>query len=446
MSNSFRQMPASIESEEAAIACFFLRPKDVGCILAELNITADHFYLPAHSMIYTVAMERWISGKPVDAISVMQDLKEKKMLDHVGGAQNLKAIVSSVHSAASVRSYIEVIQEKFDLREIIRVCSEFTSLAYEDQGETAFIRAELEQKVMAIGDRKTAEDVSFNDHVMRSIKRAQEAYERNGALLGISTGLKTLDAFTSGLIDTDFIVISGETGGGKTALLMRFLESVSITHKHPAALFSFEMTNDQLTDRLMAGNSSVDLLKYRNGSFAEPDYPRVSHAAGTLAAAKIWLCDESDINIMQLRAKARRWKRRYGIRMIGVDYAQLVPPTVVKGSRNREQEVAEISRNLKAMAKELCVPVVVLSQLNDEGRMRESRALAHDANTVLMIQTEESNGFEKHFIKIAKNRNGPCGRIQVSFIKQFARFEDCAQDEPEEEAPARTPYRNGHRR
>lgn len=435
-----RLLPANADAEKALLGSFMVLPAEVGGLLAENGLTEAKYSVPAHGIIHRVLMERWANQAAIDPIALTEDLIVRNLLEIAGGRVFISHLFGFMPTAANARHYMEIVQEKHALREMIRLCTEFTTRAYEEQDDLDGLRAELEQRVLAFGDARGEDEVSFKTHVLGSITRAEQAFERRGSLLGMSCGLKSLDDLISGLCDTDYIVISGETGGGKTGLLLRFLEAVAVGQQQPAGLFSFEMTNDQVTDRMLSGNSRVDLHKYRNGGFSDHDYTRVEVSATRMSPAKILLCDQSEINIMQLRAKARRWKRKHGIRFIGVDYAQLVPPTPVKGSRNREQEVAEISRNLKAMAKELKLPVVVLSQLNDDGKVRESRALAHDANIVLAVQCEDiDTPKERHYIKICKNRNGPRGRVKVAFLKQFARFEECAQDPDESPEDTKPP-------
>jgi replicative DNA helicase len=417
-------LPHSHEAERSLLSAFFLAPDEVGGMISERKIEADAFQDPAHAAIFTVLLDRWNESKPIDLVTVTQQLVDKGELMRIGGPALLAEIYGFLPTAANAAQYVDILHEKRKLRSVLAICHEFQRRAHEEQDQVSALLADLEQRVLAAGDEALTKDVAFNKHLMDSISRADEAHRREVKLLGLSTGLPNLDEAIGGLCDTDFIVVAAETGGGKTALAMRFLESVAVDQGKAAALFSFEMTNDQVADRLISGCARVDLHAYRNGRLdLDKDFERINEAGNRLLGAQIHLQDQSELTILQVRSIARRLRRTRGIRLVIIDYAQLVAPTPSRTWRNREQEVAEISRHLKAMAKELKIPVVALSQLNDEGKVRESRALGHDANVVITVQIEQDGDETRHFLNIGKNRNGPRVRIPVRFLAEFARFE-----------------------
>lgn len=417
-----RLLPASSDAEEGVLSSFLLSPREVGGYCAEHGIRGDHFHIPANELVFRRLMDMWADDKPCDLITFSEYLRDRKEIDICGGAGRIAELLMHLPTSANVGHYVQIVKEKHTLREIIKICSQVSEEAYGPGEDSTAVLARAESQILGLSDAALARtaEVPFKRHIMDSIQRAQEAYERGGALRGLPTGLKSLDRVTNGLCQPDFVVVAAETSGGKTALACRFLEACAIEAKLPAAVFSFEMSNEQVTDRLLASVARVDLLKWRAGDFRAGDFAGATAAAAKLSPAKLWLEDRADLTMLQVRAKARRLARRQGVKLVVVDYAQLIPAGLT-GRESREQEVAFISRNLKAMGKELGVVVVALSQLNDDGKVRESRALSHDADMLLVVQHEENGD---SWVKVAKQRNGPRTRVPVTFIKEFARFED----------------------
>lgn len=415
-------IPYSEEAERGILSAVMMFPEEVGGYAAE-HLDSESFLNPIHRTIFECQMERWRESKPLDLISFTDFCRGKGILDQIGGVVNLNELFTPLSTVHHVPHHVEILGEKRALRRVQQLCRDFQGRTETEQDAVAELLADLERQALEVAEGKQEKDQSFKSIVTDSVKRFQEANARGGRMKGLRSGLVALDDLTAGFCDQDLVIISAETSGGKTALALRFAESFAVDCGHPVLIFSFEMSKEELSDRMLCSLSKFDLLDFRRGRDTSNAY-RLASAAETLASAPIIIRDAPDTGITQMRAVARRMKRKRGIRAVIVDYLQLIPSA--PGRReNREQEVATISRGLKAMAKELNLPVIALSQLNDDGKVRESRAIAHDANLLLVIQEEEGKDGHpsQHFIKIAKQRNGPRERVPVRFIKHCARFE-----------------------
>lgn len=435
--DSRRGLPVSLEAEKGVLCSFLLDPPRVGSLCAEQRVTPETFHVPAHGRLYAAIERLWSDGQPVDIVTLTQALADAGTLEMCGGAAAVTELFMYLPTAANAAYYLAILRQKKTLREIIRVGTEYAALAYEDPEDPESLLAGLERAAMAISAGRPETEVEFSAHVMAALDRVQERAERKNGMIGLPTGLAALDKLTGGLASPDYIVVSAETSGGKTALACRFISAASVDARVPVAVYSYEMTNEEVTDRLLVSEGRVNMLNYRQGWLTEGDMQALTRGASRVKDARIFLRDDPELNIGQVRASARRIKQRHGLGLVVIDYAQLVPESSGKKGANREQEVAFISRQCKAMAKELDVPVVVLSQLNDEGKLRESRAISHDANMILLIQEED----ERHYIRIAKQRNGPRDRVPVTFLKQFTRFEDYHGGE-EPPAPKKAPAKH----
>lgn len=414
-----RALPSSPEAELGVLQAVMADPSAVLTLCHERRVGAEWFHDPGYATMYRHASTLWTDGKPVDAIALMQSLSDHGELASAGGADRISALFTDgVPSAAGY--YLDILHDKRTLREIIRAARETERAAYEDQDDAAGVLAGFERAATAIASGQVVTDRPFRDYMLGALDRLQDRMERKTGLTGLSTGLRGLDKLTGGLTAPDLVYIAAETSGGKTALACRFVEAAAVDAGETVAVFSYEMTNEEVTDRLLVGAAKIDLLLYRTGMVPDVKVDDLHRCIERMQNAKIILRDDPELNIVQVRAVARRIRQRHGLGLIVLDYAQLVPGGSGKKGESREQEVAFISRQCKAMAKELNVPVVVLSQLNDDGKVRESRAIAHDANMLLLIQEEN----DRHYIRIAKQRNGPRDRVPVTFLKQFARFED----------------------
>ncbi len=431
-----------------------ISPRDAIAEVVE-KITAEYFYVPAHQTIFDVLVELWNTGAGIDLITFTQVLRDRNVLETVGGAAAITNLFTFVPTAANVGYYIEIVRDKYILRSIIAAGTESVRRAYEEQDEVGNLLDEVEQRIFAVGeDRFKGQMLSMKDQVMEAIESIEKLYERKGGITGVSTGFVEFDRMTSGMHPSEMIVIAARPSMGKTALAMNIAEHVAINEKLPVGVFSLEMSSQQLVQRLLCSRARVNLQKVRDGFLGERDFPSLTAAASKLAEAKIFIDDTASLTILELRAKARRLKAQQDVQLIIIDYLQLLRSTSRRAQDNRQLEISEISAGLKGLAKELKIPVIVVAQLNRQPEqrsggkprlsdLRESGSIEQDADLVgLLVRPElyeededaraEKSG-EAELI-IAKQRNGPVGEIPLTFLKEFTRFEDRARNvtEPEE--------------
>ena len=430
------------------LGSMLISPREIIAECVE-KINENYFYLSAHQTIYTVLVELWNAGQGIDLITFTQVLRDRNLLETVGGAAAVTSLFTFVPTAANVTYYLEIVREKYILRQIIAACTESVRRAFEEQDEVHNLLDEVEQKIFSVGeDRFKGQVLTMKDQVMEAIEAIEQLYERRGGITGIATGFAELDRMTNGLHEGEMIVIAARPSMGKTALAMNIAEHVAINEKLPVAVFSLEMSSQQLVQRLLCSRARVNLQKVRDGFLAERDFPSLTAAASKLAEAQIFIDDSASLSILELRAKARRLKAQKDIKLIVVDYLQLLRSTTRRAQDNRQLEISEISAGLKGLAKELKVPVLVLAQLNrqPEARtggkprlsdLRESGSIEQDADLVgLLVRPEiyeedEDARAEKAGeaeLIIAKQRNGPVGEISLTFLKEFTRFEDRARN------------------
>ncbi|HVI83250.1 MAG TPA: replicative DNA helicase [Chthoniobacterales bacterium] len=449
-----RTPPHSVEAEQGVLGSMLISPRDAIAEVVE-KITADYFYVPAHQTIFNVLVDLWNAGAAIDLITFTQVLRDRNLLESVGGAAAVTNLFTFVPTAANVGYYIDIVRDKYILRSIIAAGTESVRRAYEEQDEVGNLLDEVEQRIFAVGeDRFKGQMLSMKDQVMEAIESIEKLYERKGGITGISTGFVEFDRMTSGMHPSEMIVIAARPSMGKTALVMNIAEHVAITEKLSVGVFSLEMSSQQLVQRLLCSRARVNLQKVRDGFLGERDFPSLTAAASKLAEAKIFIDDSASLTILELRAKARRLKAQQDVQLIIVDYLQLLRSTSRRAQDNRQLEISEISAGLKGLAKELKIPVIVVAQLNRQPEqrsggkprlsdLRESGSIEQDADLVgLLVRPElyeedeearqEKSG-EAELI-IAKQRNGPVGEIPLTFLKEFTRFEDRARNvsEPEE--------------
>jgi replicative DNA helicase len=446
-----RTLPHSIEAEQGVLGSMLISPREIIAECVE-KINEEYFYVPAHQTIYVVLVELWNGGQGIDLITFTQVLRDRNLLETVGGASAVTSLFTFVPTAANVTYYLEIVRDKYILRQIIAACTESVRRSFEEQDEVHNLLDEVEQKIFSVGeDRFKGQVLTMKDQVMEAIEAIEHLYERRGGITGISTGFAELDRMTNGLHEGEMIVIAARPSMGKTALAMNIAEHVAINENLPVAVFSLEMSSQQLVQRLLCSRARVNLQKVRDGFLAERDFPSLTAAASKLAEAQIFIDDSASLSILELRAKARRLKAQKDIKLIVVDYLQLLRSTTRRAMDNRQLEISEISSGLKGLAKELKVPVLVLAQLNrqPEARtggkprlsdLRESGSIEQDADLVgLLVRPEiyeedEDARAEKAGeaeLIIAKQRNGPVGEIALTFLKEFTRFEDRARNVPE---------------
>ena len=419
------------------------------------KINEEYFYVPAHRTIYDVLVDLWNTRQGIDLITFTQVLRDRNLLDSVGGAAFVTNLFTFVPTAANVQYYLEIVRDKYILRQIISAATESVRRAYEEQEEVDSLLDEVEQKIFDVGeDRFKGQMLSMKDHAMQAIETIEKLYERKGSITGISTGFVEFDRMTSGLHPSEMVVIAARPSMGKTALAMNIAEYVAINEKLAVGVFSLEMSSQQLVQRLLCSRARVNLQRVRDGFLGERDFPSLTAAASKLAEAKMFIDDSASLSILELRAKARRLKAQQDVSLIIVDYLQLLRSTTRRAQDNRQLEISEISAGLKALAKDLKIPVIVVAQLNRQPEqrtggkprlsdLRESGSIEQDADLVgLLVRPELYEEDEEARVEkageaeliIAKQRNGPVGEIPLTFLKEYTRFETRARNvsEPEE--------------
>ena len=433
------------------LGSMLLSPRDVVAECVE-KINELYFYVPAHQTIYTALVDIWNAGQAIDLITFTQVLRDRNLLEAVGGASFITSLYTFVPTSANVGYYLDIVRDKYVLRQIIAAATDSVRRAYEEQDEVDNLLDEVEQKIFAVGeDRFKGQQLSMKDQVMEAIETIEKLYERKGGLTGISTGFVEFDRMTSGLHPSEMVVIAARPSMGKTAFAMNIAEHVAIQEKLAVAVFSLEMSSQQLVQRLLCSRARVNLKKVRDGFLGERDFSSLTAAASKLAEAKMFIDDSAGLSILELRAKARRLKAQHDIRLIVVDYLQLLRSTSRRGQDNRQIEISEISAGIKGLAKELNLPIIVVAQLNrnpenrtgdSKGRprlsdLRESGSIEQDADLVGLLvretyyadtdeEKEEAAGNAD--LIISKQRNGPTGDIPLTFLSEFTRFEDRARN------------------
>src|SRR5438045_2535886 len=352
-----RTLPHSVEAEQGVLGSMLISPREIIAECVE-KINEEYFYVPAHQTIFNVLVELWNAGQAIDLITFTQILRDRNVLETVGGAAAVTSLFTFVPTAANVGYYLEIVRDKYILRSIIEAATESVRRAYEEQDEVGNLLDEVEQKIFAVGeDRFKGQMLSMKDQVMEAIESIEKLYERKGGITVISNGFVELDRMTSGMHPSEMIVIAARPSMGKTALAMNIAEHVAINERLPVGVFSLEMSSQQLVQRLLCSRARVNLQKVRDGFLGERDFPSLTAAASKLAEAKIFIDDTASLSILELRAKARRLKAQQDVQLIIVDYLQLLRSTSRRAQDNRQLEITEISAGLKGLAKELKIPV-----------------------------------------------------------------------------------------
>ena len=442
-----RALPFSEDAERGVICSLLLSPREIMDV-CQIRISQEAFYIPAHQIVYSVVTELVGANKPVDFISVKQALKDANLLDEIGGPEYLSGLFSFVPTSANADYYIDIIREKHILRQIISTCGRVTTQCYGNPGEIDALLDDVEQQIFAITNQSVQLEVRLTKElVMDAIEVIEQLYENRGAITGIPTGFIELDRMTNGLQGSEMIVIAARPSMGKTAFAMNIAEHVAINAGKTVAIFSLEMSSQQLVQRLLCSRAKVDLQRVRNGFLAERDFQSLTTAAAALAGAKMFIDDTGGLSIVELRAKARRLKAQHDIQLVVIDYLQLLRGSSRRSQENRQLEISEISAGVKALAKELNIPIIVVAQLNRQPELRgggkprlsdlrESGSIEQDADLVgLLVRPEYYENDEdakqelsgKAELIIAKQRNGPTGEVPLTFLKQYTRFESRAE-------------------
>ena len=446
-----RLPPHSVKAEEAVLGCILLSPNEcMGECLSKIKGGSDVFYDLRHQTIFDAMATMFDKREPIDLITLQQHLKDRQLLEQVGGLAYLSGLTDVVPNSAFLSYYLDIVQDKFLLRQLIRVCTNVVSRVYDAEGEVDSLMDEVERDVLRIGEfRVQSQFSSIKQLVNKAITTIEDYHQRQGKLTGLPTGFIDLDKLTTGLHPGEMIVIAARPSVGKTSLAMNIAEHIAVDNGIPVGVFSLEMTAESLVLRMLCSRSRVNLRNVRDGFLVERDFPTLTKNAGNLASAPLFIDDSSGLSILQLRAKARRMFQQFGIKLLVIDYLQLLN-SANKKVENRQQEIADISGGIKALAKELNIPVIVLSQLNREverekGRaprlsdLRESGAIEQDADLVGLLykavkegeDDEPSTGSSDAVavkLLIAKQRNGPANLdIDLTFLKGITRFQSASK-------------------
>ena len=437
---ALRVPPHSVEAEQAVLGGVLL---DNGAWDRIADILAGtHFYRGDHRAVFNAVAALCEEGRPCDAVTVAERLDRDGQLDSSGGLAYLAELAENTPSAANIVAYAEIVRERAVLRELIRTSTEIADAAFRPEGRAALdLLDDAERRIFEIAERGGAaqrESVAIRDVLVSVMERIDELSRRDSPITGVPTGFEDLDRKTAGLQYGDLVIVAGRPSMGKTSFTMNIVEMAAIRAELPVIVFSMEMPAEQLTMRMLSSLGRIDQQKVRTGKLDDDDWPRLTSQLALLNDTKIFIVDEPALTPTELRARCRRLKREHGLGLVVIDYLQLMH---VPGTReNRATEISEISRSLKALAKELMVPVVACSQLNRglEQRqdkrpvmsdLRESGAIEQDADLILFIYrdevyNEESKDKGKAEIIIGKQRNGPIGRVELAFLNKYTRFEN----------------------
>jgi replicative DNA helicase len=449
-----RLPPHSPEAEQGVLGCILLSPNDcMGECIEKLKGAEEAFYDLRHQTIFRALTLMYDKREAIDIITLQQRLKDNQVLEQIGGIPFLSALADAVPSAANLTYYLDIVREKFLLRKVIRVCTEAVAEAYQYQGKVEPLLDKVEAEVLRINESILQSGMlPIKELVRNAIATIEDFHQRQGMLTGIGTGFQDLDKMTTGLHGGEMIVIAARPSVGKTSLAMNIAEHVAIDQRLPVGVFSLEMSASSLVLRMLCSRSRVNLRNVREGFLAERDFPKLTGAAGKLAGAPLFIDDTSGLSILQLRAGARRMHQQHQVKLFVIDYLQLLHSTSAR-AENRQQEIADISAGLKGLAKELNVPVIVLSQLNREPEkrergaeprlsdLRESGSIEQDADLVCLLYKSGKGGGDDDDagssqaedealpvnLLIAKQRNGPTGEVRLTFLKPYTRFESAAK-------------------
>ncbi|MBN2284174.1 MAG: replicative DNA helicase [Deltaproteobacteria bacterium] len=437
----YKVPPQNLEAEQSVLGGILLDNIAVNNVIEVLEV--EDFYSEAHKKIYTALIALSDRNEPCDLITLSSIMRDRKELDTVGGEAYLASLVDSVPSAANIVYYAKIVKEKAILRKLIGAATRIIQQSYDSGTDIDSILDASEHSIFEISENKIKPAFYPIKEIIKDSFRSIEAlYERKSLITGVPTGFQKVDELTSGLQKADLIVVAGRPSMGKTAFAINIAQQTAIEHNIPVAIFSLEMSKEQLAFRMLASEARVDSQRLRKGFLGDLDWPKLTTAAGKLSEAPIYIDDTPAISVLEMKAKARRLKAERGLGLVVLDYLQLMRGRDL--SLPREQEISEISRSLKALAKELDIPVMALSQLNRQvearadkrpqlADLRESGAIEQDADVIMFIyrdevynKSEDNPEKGKAEIIVGKQRNGPTGLVNLVFLKEYTRFENLA--------------------
>lgn len=429
-----KSLPQSIEAEQSVIGSMIIDKTAIA--QAAEGLKDEDFYRDSHKVIFKTVIKMFQRDMAVDLVTLLEYLKSTGELENAGGATYVTEISGSVPTTANLSSYIKIVSEKSTLRRLIRASTEIIESSYNEQGNVEKVLDSAEKKIFDIAEKRSTSDYeSLSDVLERSFQQIEKLFNNKGDITGVGSGFNDLDAKTSGFQKGDMVLIAARPSMGKTTFALNIAEHAALREGKSVVVFSLEMSKDQLAYKLLCSEANVDMLALRTGNLEDKDWDSIAKASGPLSKAKIYIDDTAGITVMEMRSKCRRIKIEHGIDLIMIDYLQLMSGS---GSESRQQEVSEISRSIKALAKEMECPVIALSQLSraPEQRadhrpmlsdLRESGSIEQDADLVMFLyrdeyynkETEEKNVGE---CIIAKQRNGPVGTVKLAWLGQFSKF------------------------
>ncbi len=434
--------PQNLEAEMAVLGSMLIEEDAIPNAMELVDEAC--FYKDAHSKIFSAIVNLFNNQRSVDLITISDELKGTNLLEAIGGLSYLTSLTETVPTAANVGHYARIVKEKAVLRFLINNATQIVTECFDAKGNVDELLDRAERLIFEISDRQIeGGSVLLKEIIKDSIEAIDNLYQKKAHVTGVATGFLEFDHQTAGLQNADLIVIAGRPSMGKSALAISIAEYAGVIEKIPVGFFSLEMSKEQLVQRMLCSHARVDTHKVRSGFLAPADWPRLTSAAGKLSEAPIFIDDSPAISVLELRAKARRLKSHHGIKLMVLDYLQLMRGST--RAENRQQEISDISRSLKALARELSIPIIAISQLSRavEARqdhrpqlsdLRESGAIEQDADLVVLLlreeyynPTEDNKGIAE--VIIAKQRNGPVGSIKLAFLKEFMRFENLSRTE-----------------
>ena len=430
-----RSLPQSVEAEQSVIGSMIIDKSAIAKVLESLE--EEDFYRDGHKVIYKTILEMFRNDIAVDLLTLLEYLKSTDMLERSGGVTYITELSSSVPTTANLSAYIKIVSDKSTLRKLIKASTAIIEESYNNQSQVEDVVDIAEKKIFNIAEKRTSKDFEpLSDVLERGFAQIEKLFNNKGEITGVGSGFTDLDAKTSGFQSGDMILIAARPSMGKTTFALNIAEHAALREHKSVVIFSLEMSKEQLAYKLLCSEANVDMLKLRTGTLEDKDWESIAMAAGPLSKAKIYIDDTAGVTVMEMRSKCRRLKMEYGIDLIVIDYLQLMSGG--SGSDNRQQEVSEISRSIKALAKEMECPVIALSQLSraPEQRadhrpmlsdLRESGSIEQDADIVMFLyrdeyynkETEDKNIGE---CIIAKQRNGPVGTAKLAWLGQYSKF------------------------
>jgi replicative DNA helicase len=430
-----RSLPQSIEAEQSVLGSMIIDKNAIAKVLEGLE--EEDFYRDGHKIIYRSILEMFRNDIAIDLLTLLEYLKSTDMLERAGGVTYITELSASVPTTANLSAYIKIVSDKSTLRRLIKSSTTIIEESYNNQSNVEDVVDSAEKKIFNIAEKRTTKDFEpLSDVLERGFAQIEKLFNNKGTITGVGSGFTDLDAKTSGFQSGDMVLIAARPSMGKTTFALNIVEYAALKENKSVVVFSLEMSKEQLAYKLLCSEANVDMLRLRTGTLEDKDWENIAMAAGPLSKAKIYIDDTAGVTVMEMRSKCRRLKIEYGIDLIVIDYLQLMSGGT--GTDNRQQEVSEISRSIKALAKEMECPVIALSQLSraPEQRadhrpmlsdLRESGSIEQDADVVMFLYRDEYYNKETEDKNIgecimAKQRNGPVGTVKLAWLGQYSKF------------------------